>query len=110
MPKVQSVGNSLSLLATFQLNSADRRKFVDILLNGYAVCLQLDTASDITIISERLWQSHDAADFLVQHKRVRWSRPANGATAILRVFPRHKHHCDLLRHQVQSQPSWSRLD
>ncbi|BHF75306.1 hypothetical protein SprV_0501840200 [Sparganum proliferum] len=56
-PKPQSVGNSLSLLAAFQLNASGRRKFVDILLNGHAVRLQLDTASDITIISERLWQS-----------------------------------------------------
>nr|VZI21223.1 unnamed protein product [Spirometra erinaceieuropaei] len=55
--KLQSVGNSLSLLATFQLNASGRRKFVDVLLNGHAVRLQLDTASGITIISERLWQS-----------------------------------------------------
>ncbi|BHF81704.1 hypothetical protein SprV_0802483700 [Sparganum proliferum] len=55
--KHQSVGNSLSLLAAFQLNVSGRRKFVDVLLNGHAVRLQLDTASDITIISERLWQS-----------------------------------------------------
>nr|VZI51040.1 unnamed protein product [Spirometra erinaceieuropaei] len=56
-PKPQSVGNSLSLLAAFQLNASGRRKFVNVLLNGHAVRLQLDTASDITIISERLWQS-----------------------------------------------------
>ncbi|BHF82338.1 hypothetical protein SprV_0802547500 [Sparganum proliferum] len=55
--KHQSVGNYLSLLAAFQLNASGRRKFVDVLLNGHAVRLQLDTASDITIISERLWQS-----------------------------------------------------
>ncbi|BHF79290.1 hypothetical protein SprV_0602241000 [Sparganum proliferum] len=55
--KPQSVGNSLSLLAAFQLNASGCRKFVDVLLNGHAVRLQLDTASDITIISERLWQS-----------------------------------------------------
>ncbi|BHF71132.1 hypothetical protein SprV_0401418700 [Sparganum proliferum] len=56
-PKPQSIGNSLSLLAAFQLNASGRRKFVDVLLNGHAVRLQLDTASDITIISDRLWQS-----------------------------------------------------
>ncbi|BHF61136.1 hypothetical protein SprV_0100410700 [Sparganum proliferum] len=55
--KHQSVGNSLSPLAAFQLNASGRRRFVDVLLNGHAVRLQLDTASDITIISERLWQS-----------------------------------------------------
>ncbi|BHF72611.1 hypothetical protein SprV_0401567900 [Sparganum proliferum] len=53
-PKPQSVGNSLSLLAAFQLNVSGRRKFVDVLLNGHEVRLQLDTASDVTIISERL--------------------------------------------------------
>ncbi|BHF67669.1 hypothetical protein SprV_0301069700 [Sparganum proliferum] len=56
-PKPQSVGNSLSLLATFQLNASGCRKFVDVLLNGHAVRLQLDTASDITVICERLCQS-----------------------------------------------------
>ncbi|VDL95578.1 unnamed protein product [Schistocephalus solidus] len=56
-PKPQFGGNSLSLLATFQLNSADRGKFADILLNGHAVYLKLYTASDITFITERLWQS-----------------------------------------------------
>ncbi|BHF79495.1 hypothetical protein SprV_0702261500 [Sparganum proliferum] len=55
-PKPQSVGNSLSHLAAFQLNASGRRNIVDVLLNGHAVRLQLDTASDITIISERLWQ------------------------------------------------------
>nr|VZI19336.1 unnamed protein product [Spirometra erinaceieuropaei] len=55
-PKPQSVGSSLSPLAAFQLNASGRRKFVDVLPNGHAVRLQLDTASDITIISERLWQ------------------------------------------------------
>ncbi|BHF82463.1 hypothetical protein SprV_0802560100 [Sparganum proliferum] len=54
--KHQSVGSSLSLLAAFQLNASGHRKFVYVLLNGHAVRLQLDTASDITIISERLWQ------------------------------------------------------
>ncbi|BHF57616.1 hypothetical protein SprV_0100055800 [Sparganum proliferum] len=56
-PKPQSVGNSPSLLAAIQLNASGRRKLVDVLLNGHAVRLQFDTASDITIISERLWLS-----------------------------------------------------
>ncbi|CAH8512294.1 unnamed protein product [Dicrocoelium dendriticum] len=56
-PKPGPVGSSLSLLATFQINAADRRKFVDVLINGQSVRLQLDTASDITIISEDLWRS-----------------------------------------------------
>nr|VZI28308.1 unnamed protein product [Spirometra erinaceieuropaei] len=40
-----------------KLNGSGRRKFFDVSLNGHAVRLQLDTASDMTIISERLWQS-----------------------------------------------------
>nr|VZI22392.1 unnamed protein product [Spirometra erinaceieuropaei] len=64
-------------------NALSRRKSVDDLLNGHVVRLKLNTASDITIISEKLWQPQDAADFPVRHNRVRWSRPANGATAIL---------------------------
>nr|VZI15666.1 unnamed protein product [Spirometra erinaceieuropaei] len=56
-PKPQSVGNSLSLLAACQLNASGHRKFFDVLLNGHAVRLQLDTVSDIIIISDRLWQS-----------------------------------------------------
>nr|VZI19817.1 unnamed protein product [Spirometra erinaceieuropaei] len=55
--KHQSVDHSLSLLAAFQLNASSRRKFVDVSLNGHAVRLSLDPASDITILSERLWQS-----------------------------------------------------
>ncbi|VDL98507.1 unnamed protein product [Schistocephalus solidus] len=57
MPKPQSVGNSLSLLAAFQRNAVDHKKFVDMLLNVHTVFLQLDTASKITIIFERIWQS-----------------------------------------------------
>ncbi|BHF81468.1 hypothetical protein SprV_0702459800 [Sparganum proliferum] len=59
-PKPQSVSNSLSLLATFQRNAAGLRKFVNVLLNGRAVRPQLDIASNITIYSERLWQSLDS--------------------------------------------------
>ncbi|BHF61934.1 hypothetical protein SprV_0100491400 [Sparganum proliferum] len=54
-------GNFLSLLAIFQLSAVVRRNFVDVLLNGHAVRLQLNTASDIIIISERLRQSLDSS-------------------------------------------------
>ncbi|VDL90372.1 unnamed protein product [Schistocephalus solidus] len=40
-----------------QLTAADSRMFFDILLIGHIVSLKLDTAPDIIIISERLWQS-----------------------------------------------------
>nr|VZI48760.1 unnamed protein product [Spirometra erinaceieuropaei] len=39
------------------LSVAGHRKFFDVFLNGHAVHLQLDTVSDINIISERLCQS-----------------------------------------------------
>ncbi|VDL81062.1 unnamed protein product [Schistocephalus solidus] len=52
-----SMGQSSAAGGSQSLNAADHRKFVDILLNGHAVCPQLDTAPDITLISERLWQS-----------------------------------------------------
>ncbi|BHF79105.1 hypothetical protein SprV_0602222200 [Sparganum proliferum] len=104
-PKPQVFGNPLSLLTAFQLNVSGRRKCVDVLLNGHAVRLQLDTASDINIISETLavpWQPHDPTDFAVRHERVRWSLTANWATVMLRVAPRYQHHCDLLHHQKPS--------
>ena len=46
---------SLSLIASFQSNAADLRKYVSLLINGQPARLQLDTASDITIISHTLW-------------------------------------------------------
>ena len=50
-PKVRSN----ALLTTFQLNASHRRKFVTVKINGIQASLQLDTASDITIISRKLW-------------------------------------------------------
>ena len=50
-PKVRSN----ALLTTFQLNASHRRKFVTVCINGIQARLQLDTASDITIISRKLW-------------------------------------------------------
>jgi hypothetical protein len=52
----KSVARSHSLLATFQVNAPDRRKYLTVLVNGCPARLQLDTASDITIISEKLWR------------------------------------------------------
>ncbi|MBM6549408.1 reverse transcriptase domain-containing protein, partial [Streptococcus dysgalactiae] len=41
----------------FQVNAVGLRIFVTVHINGYPVRLQLDTAADITIISEELWKS-----------------------------------------------------
>ncbi|GAA48504.1 hypothetical protein CLF_101689 [Clonorchis sinensis] len=53
-PKSNTVGSSFSLLATFQVNTPGHRKYLTVTINGHPVRLQLDTASDITIISEKL--------------------------------------------------------
>nr|VZI03784.1 unnamed protein product [Spirometra erinaceieuropaei] len=50
-------GQNASPKSNPSLNASGRRNIFDVLLNGHAVRLQLHTASDITIISERLWQS-----------------------------------------------------
>ncbi|MGL5707389.1 MAG: aspartyl protease family protein [Aeromonas sp.] len=47
----------MSLLAAFQVNVISNRKFVTVDINGQPVRLQLDTASNITIISQNLWRS-----------------------------------------------------
>ena len=49
--------HSLSLPAAFQVNPSGRRKYVSIMVDGYPVCLQLDTAKDSTTISEQLWRT-----------------------------------------------------
>ncbi|KAA3681636.1 uncharacterized protein DEA37_0013338 [Paragonimus westermani] len=44
-------------MAVFQVNASSRRKFITLHINGQPVRLQLDTASDITNISEKLWHT-----------------------------------------------------
>ena len=46
-----------SLVATFLLNSKSNRKYVSVKLNSHPVRLQIDTASDITLISQRQWKT-----------------------------------------------------
>ena len=46
--------SSFSLMSTFKLD-ASRRKFITVSINGQYVKMQLDTASDVTIISRRTW-------------------------------------------------------
>ena len=53
----QPIGKSLSILTSSNIDVTSSRKFVPLLINGFPTRLQLDTASDITIISHNLWQS-----------------------------------------------------
>uniref|UniRef100_A0A5K3FTV0 Peptidase A2 domain-containing protein n=1 Tax=Mesocestoides corti TaxID=53468 RepID=A0A5K3FTV0_MESCO len=49
--------SSLSLRVTSEDISQQQRMYTTVLINGYPVRLQLDTASDVTIISETQWRS-----------------------------------------------------
>ncbi|VDQ16017.1 unnamed protein product, partial [Trichobilharzia regenti] len=53
----KSSKRSLSLLATCQVTTPGVRKYIDLQINGHDTRLQLDTASDSTIISEKLWNN-----------------------------------------------------
>ncbi|KER24112.1 hypothetical protein T265_08154 [Opisthorchis viverrini] len=44
-----------AVTATFRMKSPGRRKFVTLCINGTPVTLQLDTGSDLTLISKRTW-------------------------------------------------------
>ena len=54
-PKAKTEKKSLGLLATFQVSAPEKRQYVSLQIDGQPVRLQLDTASDITIISQKLW-------------------------------------------------------
>ena len=45
-----------SLVATFLPNTKSNQKYVSVKLNWHSVRLPIDTASDITLISQRLWK------------------------------------------------------
>nr|CAH8861075.1 unnamed protein product [Trichobilharzia regenti] len=51
----KSPRRSFSLLATSEVTTPGMRKYLDFQINGHDARLQLDTASDITVISEKLW-------------------------------------------------------
>ena len=51
------VPSSGSLAAVFHTHAATRRKFLTLSINGQPVRLQLDTASDITILSKETWRT-----------------------------------------------------
>lgn len=50
--KSQTKSNLIS-----QVNFLAERKYLDVVINGIPVNLQVDTASDITIISEDIWSN-----------------------------------------------------
>nr|CAX83703.1 Gag-Pol polyprotein [Schistosoma japonicum] len=54
-PFSQPSTNSLSLLASCQASTPGERKFLTLYINAYPFRLQVDTASDITIISKKAW-------------------------------------------------------
>ncbi|VDN23246.1 unnamed protein product [Dibothriocephalus latus] len=89
--KTQAVGNSMSLSVAFQVNAVDRRKFVNLLLNGHTVRLQLDTASDISHLLDSLavtWHPHNAADVSVRHNslmHINFAAPLDGVTYLVVV-------------------------
>ncbi|CAH8590406.1 unnamed protein product [Schistosoma haematobium] len=53
--KQQSNSQIKTTFATFKVGFKNRRKFVNLLVNGKLIRLQLDTASDVTLISKNTW-------------------------------------------------------
>ena len=51
------IAPSRSLVAVFHNPAASRRKYLTLSSNGQPIRLQLDTASDITILSEKAWRN-----------------------------------------------------
>ena len=49
------IASSRSLVAVFHNHAASRRKYLTLSINGQPIRLQLDTASDITILLEKAW-------------------------------------------------------
>ena len=47
---------SRAITATFQVNFTHRRKFLTVMINNTWIRLQLDTGSDLTLISKQTWQ------------------------------------------------------
>ncbi|CAH8676807.1 unnamed protein product [Schistosoma haematobium] len=53
--KQRSNSQIKTTFATFKVGFKNRRKFVNLLVNGKLIRLQLDTASDVTLISKNTW-------------------------------------------------------
>ncbi|XP_055633566.1 uncharacterized protein K02A2.6-like [Toxorhynchites rutilus septentrionalis] len=54
--KASSRSQAKGIFVNHIANNTRKRKFVGIIINGIAISLQLDSASDITFISETTWQ------------------------------------------------------
>ncbi|XP_055632607.1 uncharacterized protein K02A2.6-like [Toxorhynchites rutilus septentrionalis] len=54
--KASSRSQAKGIFVNHIANNTRKRKFVGIIINGIAISLQLDSASDITVISETTWQ------------------------------------------------------
>ena len=71
----KSLGDSRSLVAQFNTPVATERLFVNVQINGAPARLQVDTASDITIVSKQLWQtigSPALVNTTHSHQCMRW--------------------------------------
>ena len=55
-PKPKDTAKSKGITLVKRVDLKKKRKFITVLLNGSSVRLQLDCASDITIVNERLWE------------------------------------------------------
>ncbi|CAH8567690.1 unnamed protein product [Schistosoma mattheei] len=54
-PTPRSNTNSLSLIASCENSTPVERKFITLNINGHPIRLQIDTASDVTILSRKYW-------------------------------------------------------
>ncbi|KAH9588111.1 hypothetical protein MS3_00000116 [Schistosoma haematobium] len=54
-PTPRSNTNSLSLIASCENSTPVERKFITLNINGHPFRLQIDTASDVTILSRKYW-------------------------------------------------------
>ncbi|CAH8561864.1 unnamed protein product [Schistosoma margrebowiei] len=54
-PTPRSNTNSLSLIASCENSTPVERKFITLSINGHPLRLQIDTASDVTILSRKSW-------------------------------------------------------
>ncbi|CAH8294819.1 unnamed protein product, partial [Schistosoma turkestanicum] len=54
-PVPRSSTNALSLISSCQSSSPGERKFITLNINGYLCRMQIDTASDVTILSRKNW-------------------------------------------------------
>ncbi|VDL89554.1 unnamed protein product [Schistocephalus solidus] len=60
---------SHSILVTFKTDFEARRKYLKVIINGKAVCLELDAASDTNLISKRTLRLIGRPSMITSHKK-----------------------------------------